>query len=100
MIATKPMFLSRISAITATATKASRVSTWSIRTRSSSSSCFAASSSAASSGSIRALSSFRPPSRTKRIAAITVFTIRLAKKMVSSLVGRPASSITWLVMVP
>ena len=50
---------------------------------------------------MRSFISFRPPSTTKRIAAITVLTARLEKKMVSSLEApRPASSMTELVIVP
>ena len=53
-----------------------------------------------SSGSIRRLISFRPPSTKNRIAASTVLTIRLARKMVISLLGRSAPAITELVIVP
>jgi hypothetical protein len=41
-----------------------------------------------------------PPSTTKRIAAITRFTTRLARKTVISLEGSPFSSITEFVMIP
>jgi len=58
------------------------------------------SSNASSSGSRRSDISLVPPSTTKRIAAITRFTTRLARKTVISLEGSPLSSITELVMVP
>ena len=52
------------------------------------------------SASIRTDSNLRPPSTKNSIAAMTVLTARLEKKIVSGVVPSPASSITELVMVP
>ena len=117
VIETKPMFLSKARAISATPTKATSVSTWSRRTprawvpvgaevpipRAGTVApprCRSSASVSGSSGSIRWLISLRPPSAMNRITASTVLTTRLARKMTISLDGRPASSITELVIVP
>jgi hypothetical protein len=114
---TKPMFLSKTSAMSATPTNASRVSTWSRRTpvawvpveaeapvpRAGTVApprCRSSSRVSLSSGSTRIDISWRPPRTTNRIAAIAVLTSRLARNTVISLDGRPASSITELVMTP
>ncbi len=129
MIAAKPMFLSKTSATTATARKASRVRVCSrvlpalsglgvpvvgvapVAERASERSGWMRPPEEATaapdpawtsspSASILIDISLRPPRTTNRIAAITVFTARLEKKMVRCDAPRPASSITELVIVP
>ena len=130
MIAAKPMFLSKASAMVATAAKASSVSTCSgVEPRWSTSGvpvvgvapvpeavearsrrCLRSVARAAPgptpagasspSASNRIDISCRPPRTTNRIAASTVLTARLAKKIVSGDSGRPASATTELVMMP
>jgi hypothetical protein len=111
VMAVKPMFRSNTSATRATATKATRVMTWSVsifRLLLTTGGAVATpppdaggdGSMSSSSVSIRRPISPRPPRARNSTTAMARLKTRLARKMASSFTGRPFSRITELVITP